>query len=160
MFLAGSCTYRFEAQRGERVKLRITRLQTGRRHCINVLQPDLGRFQCHANCTASLRVYEHPWTDTPPLARDCLCSSSEGLLPFTFVSTAHVVELRFTVTGMNASDDFNNFNFEGSWEFIRTPVCTRTQRLSGASGEIRFRSPSRTPQEVRIVRLPAATVRS
>jgi hypothetical protein len=95
-------------------------------------------------------VYEQPWTDTQPLARDCLCSSSQQLLPFTFVSTAHVVELRFVVTGMNASDDFNNFNFEGSWEFIRTPVCARKQRLSGASGEINFRSPSRTPEEVRL----------
>jgi hypothetical protein len=67
------------------------------------------------------------------------------------VSTAHVVELRFVVTGMNASDDFNNFSFEGSWEFIRTPVCARKQRLSGASGEILFRSPSRTPEEVPLV---------
>jgi hypothetical protein len=49
---------------------------------------------------------------------------------------------------MNASDDFNNFNFEGSWEFIRSPVCAKKQRLSGASGEIKFRSPSRTPEEV------------
>jgi len=149
-FLHDSCTYRFLAQRGERVKIRITRLQTGGRRCINVQQPDLGRYQCEANSTASLRVYEQPWTDTPPLPRDCLCSTSEGLLPFTFVSTAHVVEIRFVVTGMNASDDFNNFNFEGSWEFIRTPVCARKQRLSGASGEIKFRSPSRTPEEVYI----------
>jgi hypothetical protein len=136
------------AQRGERVKIRITRLQTGDRRCVNVLEPGLGRFQCDDNCTASLRLYEQPWTDTPSLARDCLCSPSDGLPPFTFVSTAHIVELRFVVTGMNASDDFNNFNFQGSWEFIRTPVCTRKQRLSGASGEIQFRSPSRTPQEV------------
>ncbi|GFG32351.1 hypothetical protein Cfor_10995 [Coptotermes formosanus] len=143
-----SCTYRFVAQRGERVKIRITQLQTGGRRCVNVQQPDLGRFQCDANCTASLRVYEQPWTDTPSLARDCLCSPSDGLLPFTFVSTAHIVEVRFVVTGMNASDDFNNFSFEGSWEFIRTPVCARKQRLSGASGEIKFRSPSRTPEEV------------
>ncbi|KDR18394.1 hypothetical protein L798_07556, partial [Zootermopsis nevadensis] len=143
-----SCTYRFEAQRGERVKLRITRLQTGGRRCSNVLQPDLGRFQCDADCTASLRVYEQPWADNQPLERDCLCSSTRQMLPFTFVSTSHVVELLFTVTGMNASDDFNNFNFEGSWEFIRTPVCARKQRLSGASGEIKFRSPSRTPEEV------------
>jgi hypothetical protein len=151
LFLAGSCTFRFEAQRGERVKLRITRLRTGGRRCINVQQPDLGRLQCDANCTASLCLYEHPWSDAPPLARDCLCSSPADLLPFTFVSTAHVVELRFVVTGMNASDDFNNFSFEGSWEFIRTPVCARKQRLSGASGEILFRSPSRTPEEVPLV---------
>jgi hypothetical protein len=149
--LVGSCTFRFEAQRGERVKLRITRLQTGGRRCVNLPQPDLGRLQCDANCTAFLRLYEHPWNDAPPLERDCLCSAPEDLMPFTFVSTAHVVELRFVVTGMNASDDFNNFGFEGSWEFIRTPVCARRQRLSGASGEIRFSAPSRTPEEVRFV---------
>ena len=67
------------------------------------------------------------------------------------MSTAHVVELRFLVTGMNSTDDFNNFSFEGSWEFIRTPVCARKQRLSGASGEILFRSPRRTPEEVPFV---------
>ena len=143
-----SCTYRFEAQRGERVKLKINKLFTGGRKCMNFQQPDLGRFQCHVNSTASLTIYEKPWSDTPPLARDCLCSSTGSYINFTFVSTAHVVELRFVVTNMNASEDFRNFNFEGSWEFIRTPVCARKQRLSGASGEIRFRSPSRTPEEV------------
>ena len=130
------------------MKLRINKLNTGGRKCINFQQPDLGRFQCHVNCTASLTIYEKPWSDTPPLARDCLCSSASGYLNFTFASTAHVVELRFVVINMNASDDFKNFNFEGTWEFIRTPVCSRKQRLSGASGEIRFRSPSRTPDEV------------
>jgi hypothetical protein len=105
-------------------------------------------MQCDANCTASLRLYERPWSDAPPLARDCLCSVADVPLPFTFVSTAHVVELRFLVTGMSASDDFSHFSFEGSWEFLRTPLCARKQRLSGASGEIRFRSPSRTPEEV------------
>ncbi|PSN38542.1 hypothetical protein C0J52_22225 [Blattella germanica] len=137
---------RFKSPSNTPEEIRITRLQTGGRRCPNARQPDLGRFQCHANCTASLRIYDQPWTDTPPLARDCLCTATPN---FTFVSTAHVVEVRFVVLNMNASDDFRNFNFEGSWEFIRTPVCPRRQRLSGASGEIRFKSPSNTPEEGR-----------
>ncbi|XP_068086166.1 uncharacterized protein [Anabrus simplex] len=145
-----SCVYRFEAQRGERVKLTLRNLLTGGRRCTTVTQPDLGRLACrpgvNATGIASLRLLEIPWLDAPPLARDCLCS--QDVLPFTFVSTAHVVELRFHVANMNATDDFNRLAFEGTWEFIRTPICSRKQRLTGPSGEIRFRSPSRTPEEV------------
>lgn len=84
----------------------------------------------------------------PSLPRDCLCSSADSLLPYTFTSIAHVVEVKFNVYHMSSSDDFRILNFEASWEFVRKAVCTRKQKVRDVSGEITFRSPTRTPDEV------------
>lgn len=108
-----------------------------------------GRLQCLGKESVLLQMWEAHWGGTTAiLPRDCLCSQSESLLPFTFTSTAHIVEVHFQVTHMTPSDDFRGLNFQAKWEFIRSPICTRNQKLYGPSGEINFRSPSRTPDEV------------
>lgn len=101
--------------------------------------------------SAALRFYDVPWNDVSPVPHDCLCSVDEtARLPFTYVSTSNVVELRFDVIGMNSTDDFTTLFFEGTWKFIRTPACKMKLRLQGPSGEIVFQHPPPTPQEVRI----------
>jgi hypothetical protein len=82
------------------------------------------------------------------IARDCLCSNADPELPFVYTSKSHVLELQFNVFNMTVTDDYRLLGFEGTWEFIRKPLCTRKQKLSGPSGEIPFMSPNRTPDEV------------
>lgn len=149
-FFVNSCVYRFEAQRGERVKITLSRLKTGDRLCKTREDIDQGRFQCFGNTTATVQFYELPWSGDGGTAvpRDCLCADESGIVPFTFISTAHIVELRFNVLWMNSTDDFTTMFFDGSWEFIKKPVCSKNLRKFGASGDIYFRSPSRTPDEV------------
>lgn len=91
-----------------------------------------------------------PWDNEGAAAvpRDCLCADESGIIPFTFISTAHVVELRFDVMWMNSTDDYSTTFFEGTWEFIRKPVCVKNLKKIGSSGDLYFRSPSRTPEEV------------
>lgn len=143
--------YRFQAQKDEKVKLVITKLIIKGRQCKTYKDPDAGRLQCSGNVTAALRFFEAPWNDVPPVPKDCLCAISDAqqLLPFTYVSTSNVAELRFDVIGMNATDDFTTLFFEGTWKFVRTPMCKRNMRLQGPSGEIAFRYPHENPDEVR-----------
>lgn len=144
-----SCIYRFEAQKDERVKLVITKVIIKGRHCQTVRDPDMKRFQCHGNASAALRFYEVPGDDAPAVPRDCFCSTGETQqLPFTYVSSSNVAELRFDVTGMNATDDFTTLFFEGTWKFIRTPTCKKNMRIQGPSGALAFYYPSETADEV------------
>lgn len=91
------------------------------------------------------------WSTAIPLGRDCLCGGSDNFLPYTFTSAAHIVEVHFTALHMTSTDDYRGLNFRASWEFVRTPVCPRKQRIAGISGELLFQSPSRTPDEVNIL---------
>ncbi|KAH1003364.1 hypothetical protein HUJ05_011289 [Dendroctonus ponderosae] len=138
-----SCVYRFEAREGERIKVTLSEVRMMNRRCATLLNPDTERLECAGNVTATLRFFEVPWADVPPIPRDCLCGvDKDKLLPYTYVSSSRVVELRFDVTSMNASDDFSSLFFEGSWRVIRTPVCALGLRRSGPNGQLTFHHPA------------------
>lgn len=159
-----SCVYRFEAGRDERVKLTITKVVVaGGRVCHTTSSADTGRYRCTGNTSATLRIYEVPWADVPGVPRDCFCSSDasnisnsgtgptpapnqQPLMPFTYVSTSQVVELRFQVTHMNATDDYDSLYFEGFVKFVRMPLCAKNTRRMGPSGEILFQAPGKIDQ--------------
>ncbi|XP_062564229.1 uncharacterized protein LOC134227043 [Armigeres subalbatus] len=132
-----SCTIRFEAGIGESVRLSITRARFGGRSCQN-MQNRSGRWHCnhHSGPIADLRISEVPWTDIPPLPRDCLCSdvsSSINLAPLA----ASIVEVRFTAMQMEVDQDFRDFYFEGRYEFEKDECETdwSVRRLRGRSGD-------------------------
>lgn len=96
-----------------------------------------------------MRIFDIPWPDIPGVPRDCFCSTeNEAGQHFVFLSTSNIVELRFNVIGMNASDDFTTLFFEGTWKFVRAPICTMDLRKSGASGEIILHHPMDSTDEV------------
>ncbi|XP_066247763.1 uncharacterized protein [Euwallacea similis] len=136
------CVYRFEAQKGEKIKITLTDVRIKNRNCDTQLNGDTERLECIGNITATLRFFEVPWSDVPGIPRDCLCGVDKNkLLPYTYISSSNVVELRFDVTGMNASDDFGSLFFEGHWKFIRTPLCELNLRKTGPNGELVFKYP-------------------
>nr|CAH7729401.1 unnamed protein product [Callosobruchus chinensis] len=137
-----SCVYRFESPPDLRVKLTLTSVVVLRRRCET--RSSGGRLECVGEMTpsATVSLHEKPWPDVPPVERHCLCHvRSQTLLPFTYVSASNVVEIRFNVVGMNASDDFDTLSFEGSWKFIKTPSCSKDLRYKGASGQLIFTHP-------------------
>ncbi|XP_014273918.3 uncharacterized protein [Halyomorpha halys] len=151
-----SCVLRFEPTLGERVQLTLTRAKFGDRPCSTKQDARTGRWRCvYANSSmiSELWISEYPWPGVQ-LPRDCLCSKlSDPVVITTLTSSA--VEVNFTVTLMNITQDFNHFNFEGEYQFITSPSnedvdqCIRqkkTRRLRGTSGDIVLRGPSR--QEV------------
>lgn len=66
------------------------------------------------------------------LQRDCLCDA--GLLPFRYVSTSSVVEVVFQVDGMTHADDYHDFFFEISYEFLSGMKCASQSELRPLQG--------------------------
>ncbi|XP_055704639.1 uncharacterized protein LOC129802670 isoform X2 [Phlebotomus papatasi] len=131
-----SCTIRFEARRGESVRLTITRARFGGRSCQNV-QNRSGRWHCdhHGGPVADLRIGEVPWLDVGPLPRDCICSDVSRSLILAPLA-ANVVEVQFNTHSMSVDQDFRDFYFEGRYEFTADGCATdwSMRRLKGRSG--------------------------
>lgn len=145
-----SCTYRFEASPGERVKMTFNKIAFGDKECYARRDPRSGRYKCDRYKARSLgiaqiTVGEFPWNGIY-LPRDCLCANSTEPLVVTTL-TAQIVVVNFTVTQMNMTQDFHDFHFEAEFEFVPSDsdaVCASAwgeRRLRGSSGEIALRSP-------------------
>lgn len=123
------------------------------RDCRTGLNTNTDRLHCYGNTSATLRIYEVPWLDVSPVPRDCLCGTDSEMLPFTYVSTSQIVELRFDVREMSPSDDFDMLFFEGSWKVVRMPGCTKKLRKNAPNGVISFYSQSKSAEEVSRLKL-------
>lgn len=144
-----SCTYRFEGQEGEKIKITINKLYfANRSDCYTYRNLDSPYVQCVGNATATLSFFEIPFRNIFPLAKGCLCSGTDNFLPFTFTSSSQIVDLEFVVNQMNFTEDYRHYYVEGAYEFLHAPVCAVRKVASGSSGELIFRTPSRTPEEV------------
>ncbi|XP_028030461.1 uncharacterized protein LOC114243244 [Bombyx mandarina] len=132
-----SCTYRFEANPGEVVRLRVWGVRSGGRLCRSVHSAHAPWYRCAGDLTAAVRIFDRPWKNIGSgIPRDCLCSDVGD---YEFVSSSTVAELKFDVVNMTATDDFRSFGFEASVEFVRyDSVCESTHRVYGASGELRL----------------------
>ncbi|XP_039230702.1 uncharacterized protein LOC6539435 [Drosophila yakuba] len=146
-----TCLYRFEAGPSERVKLVLhnvsfgegtacttdSDLHTGRPRC-NQLDPE-GRI-------TELRLFDVPFRDVK-IQLGCFCDNSSALYsnaPLTFVSHSRIMELSFTVTRLNISEDFADVFFSASYEFKRQPDCRKQLKLKGAGGEDELKYPLKT----------------
>ncbi|XP_055843991.1 uncharacterized protein LOC129910587 [Episyrphus balteatus] len=142
-----TCLYRFEAGVSERVKLVLhnvsfgegnacttdSDLHTGRPKC-NQIDPD-GRI-------TELKLYDVPFRDVKiPLG--CFCDNTSALYnaPLTFISNSRIMELSFTVTRLNISEDFADVYFFASYEFKRVPECRKRLKLKGSGGEDEIKYP-------------------
>lgn len=149
---SGSVFPRFEAKQGERVQLTFTNTYFGNKHCSTHKDSRTSRWKCDRPAKRSIGgeglaqiiITEYPW-DGVPIQRDCICTNrSEPLNIHTL--TAPVIEVNFTVTMMNITEDYDDFSFEGEYKFVPTgpgdeTVCSTgwgERRLRGSSGEIRL----------------------
>ncbi|XP_076290732.1 uncharacterized protein LOC143214060 [Lasioglossum baleicum] len=150
-----SCVYRFEAEPDHRIELSITRASFGSKGCSSYVDPLVNRWTCDRRLadspkfgSAELVVAEYPWQGVE-LVRDCLCSNVTDRIALRTL-TSNVVEVRFTVTLMNVTQDYKDYFFEGEYRFVSLGADTSEQgcstkleerRLRGTSGEISLRSP-------------------
>ncbi|XP_072943885.1 uncharacterized protein [Epargyreus clarus] len=132
-----SCTYRFEGNVGEVVRLKVWGVRSGGRLCRSVHSAHSPWFRCGGDPTAAVRIFDRPWKNKGPgVPRDCLCSDVGD---YEFTSSSSVAELKFDVVNMTAVDDFRSFGFEASVEFVRLEaVCESSHRVYGPSGELRL----------------------
>lgn len=69
-----SCTYRFEANPGEVVRIRVWGVRSGGRLCRSVHSAHSPWFRCAGDHTAAVRIFDRPWKNSGPgVPRDCLC---------------------------------------------------------------------------------------
>ncbi|XP_029726486.2 uncharacterized protein LOC109623124 isoform X2 [Aedes albopictus] len=136
------CVYRFEAQRGERIRVEISRAMTGNRTCDSRVDPDTGRSYCFGNNSARIEIFERPWHESIVFPRGCICNSTNrSYLPIVFTSTGREVEIHFRAGNMTSVDDPDSLNFEGSFEFVKAPLmCKDVRRKNAVTGVVNLSS--------------------
>ena len=150
-----SCVYRFEAEHDQKVELTIVRASFGEKICASYMDPLVDRWACDSRIedskkagSAELVIAEYPWMGVE-LLRDCLCSNVTERIVIKGL-TSNIVELKFSVTHMNVTQDYENFFFEGEYRFVSTtevkedqscPTKLKDRKFRGTSGEISLRSP-------------------
>ncbi|XP_065580431.1 uncharacterized protein LOC136040202 isoform X2 [Artemia franciscana] len=130
-----SCTYRFQGRPNEKINITVKKLKIGGRNCKNYLERQIQTKFCRFNeSLAQITIYEYPWHNVP-LEKDCICDTSE--LPFTYLSQANQVVLKFTVENMKYNESHKDFYFYASYEFIPTEkLCESRSAISGVGGPL------------------------
>ncbi|XP_054735461.1 uncharacterized protein LOC129242692 [Anastrepha obliqua] len=134
------CIYKFEGQRGERIRIKLRKVTTLNRPCMSRVDEDINRSFCYGNTNARIEIFERPYHDSILLPRGCLCNSSNSShLPVEYTSTSRDLEVHFTAINMTTLDDPDAINFEGMFEFIKGPAnCKDGRRKFGPSGTIQM----------------------
>ncbi|XP_055909808.1 uncharacterized protein LOC129944417 isoform X3 [Eupeodes corollae] len=132
------CIYKFEGQRGERVRIKLRKVTTMNRMCTSKVDEDINRSFCYGNTNVRVEIFERPYHDSILLPRGCLCNSSNAShLPVEYTSTSRDLEVHFTALNMTTLDDPDALNFEGLFEFVKGPTsCKDGRRKFGPSGTI------------------------
>ncbi|XP_033240183.1 uncharacterized protein [Drosophila pseudoobscura] len=132
------CIYKFEAQRGERVRIKLRKVTTTNRNCYSRLDEDINRSFCYGDTNVRIEIFERPYHDSILLHRGCVCNSSnQSHLPVEYTSTGRDVEVHFVAQNMTTLDDPDTVNFEGMFEFVKAPTsCKDGRRKFGPSGTI------------------------
>lgn len=83
-----------------------------------------------------LRIFDVPYRDVK-ISLGCFCDNTSSLYtaPLTVQSYSKTMELMFTVTKLNISEDFADIYFYASYEYVRLPECRKRMRLKGSGGE-------------------------
>lgn len=144
-----TCFYRFEANLGERVRFVLHNISFGEyATCITESDYHTGRPKCIPADTdpetriSELKIYDVPFRDVKiPLG--CFCDNTTSLYntPLTFQSNSRTLEITFTVTKLNVSEDFGDIFFHASYEMIRIPECGKRMKLKGSGGEDELQYP-------------------
>ncbi|XP_055630213.1 uncharacterized protein LOC129771009 isoform X2 [Toxorhynchites rutilus septentrionalis] len=136
------CIYRFEAQRGERIRVEIVQAMTGNRTCDSRVDPDIGRSYCFGNHSARIEIFERPWHESIVFPRGCICNSTnKSFLPIVFTSTGREVEIHFVADNMTSEDDPDTLNFEATFEFVKGPMmCKDVRRKNAITGVVNLSS--------------------
>ena len=106
-----------------------TDLHTGRPKC-TPSDTDLDGRQ------SELKLFDVPYRDVK-LNLGCFCDNTSSLYntPLTVQSYSKTMELIFSVTHLNISEDFADIYFYASYEFVKVPECRKKLRLKGSGGE-------------------------
>lgn len=152
-----TCVYRFEANNNERVRITFNKLLFGNKQCSNKKELRTERNRCEYTRRnrlgiGEINISEYPWPGIQ-IPRDCLCvnHSVEKQPIKIYTLSSQIIEINFTITLMNITEDFNDYFFDGEFQFLGKhetfyddmEICQThwdNRRLKGTSGEIALRS--------------------
>ncbi|KAH8037388.1 hypothetical protein HPB51_009943 [Rhipicephalus microplus] len=149
-----TCSYYYSGMTSEKLRLYLVTLNLPALGCEHYFDQVTQRYNCRVTGRQSgrislLHVMDH-WSDTyTPIG--CFCNiTSQPRKPILIESVGNNVTLTFTVSGMTALEDFNNYGFEATYEFRPATSCdTSTELRNGSQGELTFTAPaSVTGQEL------------
>lgn len=150
-----NCAYHFESHDFQRLKITFTTASFGNRNCVSKLNTEIDRWKCEPRRsnkgTAQLTVVEFPWAGIE-VAQNCICSNFTEPITIT-TKTARKVVVNFLVTDMDITEDYKNYFFEASYEFVMPnseSSCMnpwKNRRLRGSSGEISLRNNVQTVKQ-------------
>lgn len=122
------------------------------RSCNTLNDTSTGRLRCvyeNGNVPksqAEIWISEYVWPGVH-IPRSCICSELKE--PFKIISlVSSVLEVNFTVTNMNVTEDFENIFFDGEYHFVNeislsdSEICLKNlynHQVRGSSGEITSR---------------------
>ncbi|RWS13482.1 hypothetical protein B4U79_11946 [Dinothrombium tinctorium] len=142
-----SCSYHFVTNVQQRLRLSLKTLKLKTENCVQVRDAINNSYQCqfaaakNVKRRSTLIILESMKSERIHVA--CFCNSiNSSLLTFDMIGSE--VILNFTVTEMSSFQDFNDFGFEASFEFLAAIDCeantihTRNER----EAEITFTVPS------------------
>ncbi|KAB0794144.1 hypothetical protein PPYR_13764 [Photinus pyralis] len=144
-----NCAYHFESNEKQGLKVSFHKARFGNKSCSSKFDPESSRWKCHVydsdiDGIAQIQLLEYPWPGIE-IPRDCLCGNvSEPV--FISTKTARKVVINFIVTNMNITEDYSDYFFDATYEFISLQSensCVnpwQSRRLRGSSGEITVRN--------------------
>ncbi|OQR80128.1 hypothetical protein BIW11_05268 [Tropilaelaps mercedesae] len=140
-----TCSYYFSGMASEKLRIYLTNLNLPTTQCTHFYDEATQRYTCRmvasrANAAkiSVVQVTDH-WGETyTPMG--CFCNTTSQLRkPILIESVGNNVTLSFTVQGMSALEDFNNYGFEATYEFRPATSCEGgTARRNGSEGELTF----------------------
>jgi len=122
--------------------------------CMTESDPHSGRPRCTPMDSSpnepeqrigELKIFDVPYRDVK-IPMGCFCDNTSSMYnaPLTFQSNSKTMELSFTVTKLNVSEDFADIYFYASYEIIRVPDCRKKMRLKGSGGDDDMEFPLRS----------------
>ncbi|XP_050298566.1 uncharacterized protein LOC126737632 isoform X2 [Anthonomus grandis grandis] len=139
-----NCLYQFETVEPQNLRLVFNRVGFGRKECLTEFNPEVNRWQCYSksilNGRSTITISEYPWMDVE-LKRHCLCSNVTEAPFVILLRSALKVVVKFTVTNMANTEDYNSYFFDATYEFLPSDDNNcynpwKTRRLRGSSGEV------------------------
>lgn len=162
-----SCAYRFVGKKGETLRFHLNRFRLNSTACHHTMDAASGQYVCRATASTtslssagdgngaarSARLATLTVQDTikqEAINVGCFCSgefepkSREKAISFDLIGNEVIVNL--TMTGMLSTDDFNDFSFDATYEFVPSEnECHQNgflQQRDGRGGEMFYSVPS------------------
>lgn len=137
-----SCTTTFHGTANELVRIRVERLSLKTEtRCSTQFDKNQARYVCthrtqinsayNRRRSAEIKVVE-TWKGLQ-IPVGCVCSTNTSL-PFELSSVGSSVSVTFSVSGMTPTEDFTEFYFDASFEFLPTTDCGNSEVLQGNVG--------------------------